>query len=281
MKHIFKYLIILAFGGYNYHLYTTNQLGIYINQRFFDFTYLMSVLAIAFSLLGIAYVVFENRSEIKKSLSEIQNNQYLKIMIIGVMIILSIAVNINLLLLALILSFTLLKNVKLKPSLSYIGMFIAIGVMVFTAPKSLSSITAFQRESDFNSVTLQGSRSPIQAFSNTENYDLGEWISSIMYNPDISSYEGKSVSVRGFIFPRDGFGEDIFMASRFVVTCCAVDARPVGLPVKFEWKDKFKIDEWVRATGKFEVQNINGQDVLVIVAENVEKVDVPSNPYIY
>lgn len=282
MKDFFKFLIILIFGVYNYHLFSTNQLGIYISQRFFDFSFITSLVAISVSLVGMLYLAFINRDKIKKCLKSLNfNNTYYKLIVLAAVVALAFIININLLLICLILSWVLLRSSKLKPSLTYIVLIIAIGVMVLIPPKSLSSITAFQRESDFNSVTLDGDPTPIQAFANTDNYNLGEWISAISYNPDLNSYIGKSVKVSGFVFPKETFGDDMFLVSRFVVTCCAVDARPLGLPVQFNWRDNFKVDDWVEVLGKFDVQNINDREQLVIIAEGLRKIDIPSNPYIY
>ena len=65
-------------------------------------------------------------------------------------------------------------------------------------------------------------------------------------------YEGAEVDVVGFVYRPEGSPPDVFYVARFVVTCCAVDAQPVGLPVRHPgWQERFEEDAWVRVQGAF------------------------------
>ncbi len=281
MKLFLKLIIILVFGGYNLYLYTTNQINNYINPNFFEYSHIASLTALSVSLLGLLYLLFKNYKTIKPWILKYRGfiGKFIILFVVGF---LAFVVNVNLLLLDLLLTIVFFKKVHIPVYISYLGLTICLLLFIFTAPKSLSSITAYQRESDFNTVSLQGSSSVVQTFSNTDNYDLGDWITSLNYNPDLSFYKGKNVNVKGFIFKKDSLGSNIFLVSRFVITCCAVDARPVGMPViSGNWDKEFKVDDWVLVHGKFDIQNIEGKDQLVIIADNLEKIDEPNNPYIY
>ncbi|MEO7124166.1 MAG: TIGR03943 family protein, partial [Lacisediminihabitans sp.] len=100
---------------------------------------------------------------------------------------------------------------------------------------------------------------------------------------DASFYAGKSVDVTGFITADKDDPGNIFYVSRFVITCCAVDAQPVGVPVYYpNWKSEFKSDGWVRVVGGFVTNpSKQSQQSIALVPEKVTKVSQPSEPYLY
>jgi uncharacterized repeat protein (TIGR03943 family) len=156
---------------------------------------------------------------------------------------------------------------------------LAVGILL--PVQRLSVATASQRELDFNSVGAGRISAADLFIQNTRAYDLGDWISSMSYNPDEEFYIGKQVDVSGFIFPRDQSDSGHFTVARFIVTCCAVDATPVGLLVAGKWQDGFSQNDWVRVEGTFALQEVAGQEELVVVAENITIVPEPAIPYIF
>jgi uncharacterized repeat protein (TIGR03943 family) len=147
----------------------------------------------------------------------------------------------------------------------------------------LSSVTAQQRSADFNSLNLDIDTVEQSPFTlDTTTYDLGEWIVALNNEPDLFKFQESKVDLDGFVFYSQNFSEDYFLLSRFSITCCAVDARPVGLPVDIsDLEEAPEEDTWLRVTGEIDVREIDQEKQLVIVPDSIEEVDVPSDPYIF
>ena len=163
-----------------------------------------------------------------------------------------------------------------------------LGVILITLPlvlgfllpvKTLSVITAQQRLVDLNG--LRGSDNTASLFlKNTKTYSLGDWIKVINNNPDLNRFAGKEVKVSGFVFSPEGNTEE-FLVSRFIITCCAVDARPLGITVIANWQQDFSQNQWVEVQGIFELIEVNGQSTLRIKPSTINLIAEPSNPYVF
>lgn len=67
---------------------------------------------------------------------------------------------------------------------------------------------------------------------------------------------------------------------RFVITCCAADAQPVGMLVQTDTKNLPESDQWVQVQGKLELHQVDGRDQFVIVATSITVIDPPQSPYL-
>lgn len=159
--------------------------------------------------------------------------------------------------------------------------FFVVCIALILPPKSLSSSTVTQRESDLNNVIATESSINDIFNQNTKGLSIKDWSSTLKYNPDPYTYKGKEVDVVGFVFDPQIYGDNVFMVARFVITCCAVDSRPIGLYVDYYWKEEFTVDSWVNVKGKFDVVERDGKELLVIAPETIQKVDEPNDPYNY
>ena len=152
------------------------------------------------------------------------------------------------------------------------------------APRAFTSQTAIQRGvSDF----LPPTRSQPQAFrsaSRPEERTLVEWVRTLSVYPDPDTYVGQKVNVIGFVVypPNNQLPEEYFLLSRFVVTCCAADAYPVGLPVKLtENRKAYPPDTWLEVAGQMIAEERGGNRQLTIQASALKKVPQPEKPYEY
>lgn len=158
--------------------------------------------------------------------------------------------------------------------------------MVALPPATLSSATAQQREINSSGVGSSSqtvadvSKSPAGAFA---KFTVQDWASLLRQTNDLSFFEGKPVDVVGFIAPDAADPTNVFYVSRFVITCCAVDAQPIGVPVYMaNWASSLHADEWVRATGSFVADpSHTSQQSITLMPTSVNKVDTPSDPYLY
>ncbi len=173
--------------------------------------------------------------------------------------------------------------------LSMIGLAVAAVIaaaMVVVPPATLTSATASQR--DINSTTLGSETQSVSAAAGASvatfaTFTVADWSSLLRQTSDLSFYAGKPVDVVGFITPDKDDPTNMFYVSRFVVTCCAVDAQPVGVPVFLaNWQDTYQTDDWVQLTGQFGTNPSTASSQSVALnPDAVAKVDQPSEPYLF
>jgi len=122
---------------------------------------------------------------------------------------------------------------------------------------------------------------PAEFVINTEKRELIDWIRLFSQNAEPDTYAGMKVHVSGFVLRDGSLPDNYFTLARLVISCCAADARPIGLPVKYgASKCNFKSDEWLDLTGVFTVENVGGQRQPVIVINDAKEIPVPANPYV-
>ncbi|MBD0390743.1 MAG: TIGR03943 family protein, partial [Nostoc sp. C3-bin3] len=99
--------------------------------------------------------------------------------------------------------------------------------------------------------------------------------------PEPDAYTGKPVKVQGFAVHSSELPLEYLIISRFVITCCAADAYPVGLPVKLtQSRNAYPVDQWFEVEGKMNTETLNGKRQLIIEATGpLKKINTPANPY--
>ena len=165
------------------------------------------------------------------------------------------------------------------------GVAVAV-VMVALPPATLSSATAGQR--DINGSTIAADA---QTVSDVESAPVGafaaftvkDWSSLLRQTTDLDFYDGKPVDIVGFITADPDDPQNVFYVSRFVVTCCAVDAQPLGVPVYLEnWTDTFSLDQWVQATGELGTNpSQRSTQPIALDPDQITIVEQPGEPYLY
>lgn len=165
--------------------------------------------------------------------------------------------------------------------------FLAIALLVPAQP--LSSATASSRNLNVSKVDLNETQSSPLLQKDPRSLRVADWVKLKTYDANPARFKGQPVAVVGFVFRSDEsqgiFSEDNFLVGRFVVTCCAVDAAPVGLEVATKtasgknWLDSFKVDDWIKVEGQWVVVSRDGQEFLIVEANNITSVERPTNPY--
>lgn len=158
---------------------------------------------------------------------------------------------------------------------------VAIVSLIYT-PQAFASDTAVQRGIS-DSLTL--TRSQPQRFirqTASEERTVIDWIRTLNVYPEPDAYTGQAVNVSGFVIHPEDWPEDYLLISRFVLTCCAADAYPVGLPVQLAVsRQAYTPDSWLEIEGKMITATINDQRQLTIAPTNIETIPEPHNPYEY
>lgn len=149
-------------------------------------------------------------------------------------------------------------------------------------PQVFASDKALQR--DFSEL-LGSTRVKPQAFRASvapEQRSLVDWVRMLNIYPEPDRYQGNKVKVQGFVIHPPDLGKEYLFLARFVLTCCAADAYPVGLPVKLkETRDQYPPDTWLEVEGEMTTETIADKRQLTIAASSLKKIPQPKNPYSY
>lgn len=175
-------------------------------------------------------------------------------------------------------------KIRLNLSAIYIAFFIFLIVLVPT--RSLSYLTAEQRIN--SSFENNSNVSPIDIYlKNTDHFSFADWIRNVS-TENMESYIDTNATLQGFISnlskQEDG---QYFMITRFMITCCAVDASPVGFfAISDELMNEYsnlldKTNTWIDATGKLELRKIGDGQKLVLVISKYSFIEKPNPEYIF
>jgi uncharacterized repeat protein (TIGR03943 family) len=175
---------------------------------------------------------------------------------------------------------------RTRIALSTAAALVTIGVtaaMLVLPPTTLSARTAQQRSVD--SATLSnatGSQAAVSLLGSTSvdtsEYGVKDWAALIRQTTDTTSLVGKRVDLTGFVVPG---ADGAFTLTRFVISCCAVDAQPVGIGVV---TDTTVPDQgaWVRVRGALAANPDQSADARIVIrAATVQAIRQPEDPYEY
>jgi uncharacterized repeat protein (TIGR03943 family) len=163
-----------------------------------------------------------------------------------------------------------------------------VGALLVLPPTTLTSATVDQRDLNASTaLTSDGAGAAGDVVdlvgSDTTSFTVKDWAALLRQGAGEDYFAGKTADITGFVTPDAGDPENVFYIARFVVTCCAVDAQPVGVPVYAPgWQDDYEIDSWVSATGSFAANpsTSSGQAIVLDPAE-IAQVEQPAEPYVY
>jgi len=157
--------------------------------------------------------------------------------------------------------------------------------MLVLPPATLSQATAQQRQINATAADLDALDAAADADdAAVARFTVREWAGILRQTSDLSFFADKPVTeLVGFVAPDPDDPENVFYVSRFVITCCAVDAQPLGVPVHLPgWQDRFAVDSWVSVTGEFVANpSPDSAQPLVVEPDAVEAVEQPREPYLF
>ncbi|TQL47781.1 putative repeat protein (TIGR03943 family) [Homoserinimonas aerilata] len=224
-------------------LAVTNQLVLYIHPRYIVFTVIMAV-------LGLVFVVASSVMRVDHEHEPARRPWQSVLSVASTVLVLALAVG-----------------------------------LVIVPPATLTTATASQRE--INSTALDDTSATVADASGStavfDRFTVLDWASLLRQTSDRSFFADKPADVIGFVTPDPDDPDDSFYVSRFMVTCCAVDAQPVGVPVYLPgWGEQFEADAWVQVQGVFDTNpSRSSKQPLALLPVSAETVDQPSEPYLY
>lgn len=154
--------------------------------------------------------------------------------------------------------------------------------MLVLPPTTLSARTAQQRSVDTPTLSNATGTQDVALLGSegvdTSEYGVKDWAALIRQTTDTTALVGKPVELSGFVVPG---ADGSFTLTRFVISCCAVDAQPVGLGVVTDGAVP-DADRWVRVTGKLAANPDQSAEARIVIrAASVRVIDQPTDPYEY
>lgn len=153
---------------------------------------------------------------------------------------------------------------------------IVLGLLLWSPAKPLLSRAAEQKEKQ----TAPYAQFVYDAawYNNPSNLNQ---ISTVLSTPDgPEDLEGQQFTLTGFVRASKDGNPDIFRLSRFVISCCAVDATPTSIAVYQQgWSKNLNVDEWVEVSGILKTSDFGGKQVQALSDITVKKIEQPQEPY--
>lgn len=182
----------------------------------------------------------------------------------------------------------LIKKIKIPGTGMIILIFFTILILVLPI-KPLSATTANNR--NLNIANLGSGNTELIPLlqKETKSLQLQDWVKLKLQEPDLNKFVGQEALISGFVFQpqqTEVFSIDNFYIGRFIITCCAVDAAPLGLEVSkysetgADMASNFKIDDWVEVLGVWKVESRDNKNYLVLIPKEIKSIPIPDNPYI-
>lgn len=165
------------------------------------------------------------------------------------------------------------------------GVVVAIGVVLLVAapPQALSAATAEARSVNAGVGIGSAVDADEVTADSLANLTIADWASLLQQTDDLGFWAGKRAEVVGFTTPDADDPENVVFVSRFVVTCCAVDAQAVGVPVYWPgWQTAAPAGTWVSASGAFGVNpSARSGQTIVLEATALTPTEVPEQQYVF
>jgi uncharacterized repeat protein (TIGR03943 family) len=165
-----------------------------------------------------------------------------------------------------------------RPAAVMLALPLALGFLL--PPQPLSPAAAGQRGVQPLTLGRDERTLVFEPTASPESYTIKDWIKAFAADPEPVRHAGKPVRVTGFVHRDGSLPEGWFLVARFVVQCCAVDAQPVGLPVRAAGAAP-EPGRWVTVEGTWDVADMPGGRRAVIAATGIAPTARPDQPYLY
>ncbi|AFY62495.1 TIGR03943 family protein [Synechococcus sp. PCC 6312] len=174
-----------------------------------------------------------------------------------------------------------LQHLSLLPP-SWMSWLLVVTALIglFITPRPFNSDTAVHRGLGDGLTVTRNKPQAFRANTPPEQRTLVDWVRTLDIYPEPDAYGGLPVDVEGFAVHPASFPDDTLTLARFVITCCAADAYPVGLAVKLpQPRAQYPADQWYRVKGRMITATLDGQRQLTIQAREIIPIPQPDNPF--
>ncbi|MGO4855814.1 TIGR03943 family putative permease subunit [Arthrobacter sp. 2MCAF14] len=170
----------------------------------------------------------------------------------------------------------------LWPVGSVLTIIAAVVALLILPPSTLTTATVAQRDLNGSASALTLKAPALPGKGDYSAFTVRDWASLLRSGAGQDFFADKTATVTGFI-SADKTDPNVFFVTRFVVTCCAVDAQPIGVPVYHPgWQNEYKADSWVTVTSSFRANpNTASREAIVLIPDSIKPTTQPAQPYVY
>ncbi|WP_045218913.1 TIGR03943 family putative permease subunit [Desulfonatronum thioautotrophicum] len=104
--------------------------------------------------------------------------------------------------------------------------------------------------------------------------------SMLIISAYLDRFQGRRVEFAGFVYHDGTMAENELAVARIAITCCLADAMVYGLLVQTD-EPLPSNDTWVRVHGRIAATRFMEEDIPLILAERLETIPSPDQPYVY
>jgi uncharacterized repeat protein (TIGR03943 family) len=147
-------------------------------------------------------------------------------------------------------------------------------------PTTLSSSARQNRELVTSGQVLDSTKVAALVGGDPATFSVKDW-AALLSQGGPEAVLGKQVDLSGYVLDRGR--EDVFFIARLAVSCCAVDAQPIGVPVyRPGWRDEIEPGAWIRIEGAF-VKNPSrdSQEGVAVGVGSLANIEEPDQPYVF
>jgi uncharacterized repeat protein (TIGR03943 family) len=227
----------------------SGRLGLYIHPRYFEFTVIMAVLAGVAAIVAAAFL--------PRAASEADDHDH---------------------------AHASGRRASWLTAGSIALIVATTAVLLVVPPSTLTSGTVAQRDMNASAAgATDAGDAPALVAGDGSAFTVKDWAGLLRQGVDDRYLADARPDVTGFVTPDPDDPENVFYVARFVVTCCAVDAQPVGVPVYLPgWQQDHPVDSWVQVTGRFAPNpSPTSMQALAIDPAQVAPIEQPADPYVY
>jgi uncharacterized repeat protein (TIGR03943 family) len=147
-------------------------------------------------------------------------------------------------------------------------------------PATLSSTTRQNRELVTSGQVLDSTKVGALVGADPAAFSVKDW-AALLSQGGPEAVLGKQVDLSGYVLDRGR--EDVFFIARLAVSCCAVDAQPIGVPVyRPGWRDEIEPGAWIRIEGAFVTNpSRDSQESVAIGVGSLANIEEPDQPYVF
>ncbi len=159
----------------------------------------------------------------------------------------------------------------------------SVVTLLVVPPSTLTTAAVEQRSLNGSSNSLSAGGTTESATGDTSSYTVKDWATLLRQGVGADALAGTTATLTGFVTPDSDDPDNVFYVARFVITCCAVDAQPVGVPVYDPgWSKTYPQDSWVTVVGSFEANpSVLSTATTVLQPDSLTAIAQPAEPYVY
>jgi len=161
---------------------------------------------------------------------------------------------------------------------------VAMFALLVLPPSTLSAATAQERT--VNAAAPAPNSSSIDSIltgADTSTFTVKDWSLYLRMGASDDFLASHPAEVVGFVSADPDDPQNVFYVTRFTITCCAVDATPIGLAVYLPgWSDRYHEGDWVSVNGSIVANpSSSSAEPFAIAPSQVSPVAEPPEPYVY